>query len=216
MAEDNRLPVRFTPAPLPDTRLPITPSTWTSALGAHLRLKASEVLHRRMNSIADERLQLERTLTSLTEATIARQRALAEWDDIGNILADDQAVRNNARELGGIQRTHALDMAKARAGNELLEAEIKKKRLLRELGRANADTNTKSDLEARLDQMKQDRLIIERHIAKAKLEIDDDDTIAPVDKATVKAEVEAQIRHMAAEIKGRAVAQGDEGFDQVG
>ncbi len=215
MADDNNVPARYRPAPLPETRLPVTPATWTSALGAHLRMKASEVLHRRMNSIADERLQLERTLTSLTQANIARQRALAEWDDIDNIIADDQAGRANVRALSGISRTHSLKMAEAHAENELLEAEIKKKRLLRELGRANADTTAKSDLEARLDQMKQDRMIIERHIAKAKLEIDDDDTIAPVDKASIKAEVEAQIRHMAAEIKGRAVAQDEGGFDET-
>lgn len=208
------------PAPLPqpslpDTRLPITPSTWTSALGAHLRLKVSEVLHRRMNSIAAERLQLEQTLTSLAHANIARQRALGEWDDIDNILADDQAARDGGRALAAVSRAHALDMAKANAENALLEAEIRKRRLLRELGRANADTTVKSDLEARLDQMKQDRMIIERHIAKAKLEIDDDDTIAPADKNDVKAEVEAQIRHMAAEMKGKPTAD-DAAFNQAG
>jgi hypothetical protein len=216
MADTTNLPARFTPAPLPDTQLPITPGTWTSALGAHLRLKVSEVLHRRMNSIASERLQLEQTLTGLANASIERSRALAEWDDIENILAEDQAVRDHGRALGKHQRSHALDMAKATAENQLLEDEIKKKRLLRELGRANADTNTKSDLEARLDQMKQDRMIIERHIAKAKLEIDDDDTIAPADKNAVKAEVEAQIRHMAAELKGKAMAQDEQGFNEVG
>jgi hypothetical protein len=216
MVDDVKLPMRLEPAPLPDTRLPITPATWTSALGAHLRLKVSEVLHRRMNSIAAERLQLEQTLTSLALANIARQRALGEWDDIDTILADDQAARNHGRALATHQRGHALDMAKANAENALLEAEIRKKRLLRELGRANADTSAKSDLEAKLDQMRADRMIIERHIAKAKLEIDDDDTIAPADKNAVKAEVEAQIRHMSAELRGKAAAQDEQGFNEVG
>lgn len=213
--DDTKLPAPLPAPSLPDTLLPVTPSTWTSALGAHLRLKVSEVLHRRMNSIADERLKLEQTLTSLTHANIARQRALAEWDDVDNIIADDQAGRDHSRALAAHQRSHQLDMARADAEHARLEAEIKKRRLLRELGRANADTSTKSDLDARLEQMRQDRMIVERHIAKAKLEIDDDDTIAPADKNAVKAEVEAQIRHMAAQMKGQRPPADDAAFNQT-
>lgn len=213
---DTKLPAPLPPAALPDTRLPVTPSTWTSALGAHLRLKVSEVLHRRMNSIASERLRLEETLTALTRANIARQRALGEWDDIDNILGDDQAGRDHDRAIAAHRRAHALDMAKLDAENARLEAEIRNRRLLRDVGRANTDTTTKSDLESRLDQMRQDRMIVERHIAKAKLEIDDDDTIAPADKNAVKAEVEAQIRHMAAQMRGQSSAQDQGGFNQAG
>ncbi len=61
---NNKLPARVD-THLPLAQLPVNPPTFTTALNAHVRMKVSEVLQKRMNAIALLRLDFQRTQVSI-------------------------------------------------------------------------------------------------------------------------------------------------------
>ena len=136
MSDDRKSLTRTSSGPLvpgyPTTALPVNPPTYVSAFTANLRMKVSDVLYTRMNAIASQHLQLQKTLHSIDRVRMDRESTLAEWDDLDNRLVDEQDERDHKRALNRLRRKQELaaaerDLLRQTRGHEIEDVHHRRK-----------------------------------------------------------------------------------------
>ena len=210
MSNDRKLPVRYSPATLPSLGIPSATPGLPSALLQHVRNRVADLMYGRLVSVSEKRVALEENASKVVGLATERERLLGQWDDLDNILAHDQSVRDNERandrnghandatrrSTDTVQRRDAVTLAEIEAENRIAVARANQRRLQEQLNPStsppqNQDQDTMSPAMRRALQVKK----MYAEIAQIKHILETDNTIVePSELAAAIAEAEAQIR----------------------
>ena len=230
MSNDRKL-TRTTPGSLPSLGIPNATPGLSSALVQHIRNRVADVMYGRLNSVAEKRVQLEENATKLVDLAIQRERLLGTFDDLDNILTFDQDERNNerangrarhaddatGRDVSGIKRKTAIELAEIEAQNALARARGEQRRLHSELDPKPAEAS--GTREPELSPALQQALLVKkmyRDIAALKHELENDISIPPNELAEAIAQAEAVLRMAYQNKYGFGGTSGEDGnFNRV-
>ena len=207
MSNDQKAPTRYNPGSLPSLGIPSATPGLSSALVQHMRNRVADMMYGRLNSVAEKRVQLEENATRLVDLATQRKRLLGTFDDLDNILAFDHDERNNERangrdrhandainrDVNGIKRKTAVELAEIEARNALARARGENQSLSKQSGTSEQDPED-SPIRRQLRQRMAAYKVLVEMIAEWRQYIETSPDIPASERAAEIARAEAVLR----------------------
>ena len=223
MSNDRKL-TRYNPGSLPSLGIPNATPGLPSALVQHMRNRVADMMYGRLNSVAEKRVQLEENATRVVDLATQRERLLGTFDDLDNILAFDQDERNNERangrdrhandainrDVNGIKRKTAVELAEIEARNALARARGEHQSLSKQSGTSEQDPEDSSIRRQLRQRMAAYKVLVEM-IAEWRQYIETSPDIPASERAAEIARAEAVLRAEFEKQYGVGGSAGDDG-----
>ena len=224
MSNDRKAPTRYNPGSLPSLGIPSATPGLSSALVQHMRNRVADMMYGRLNSVAEKRVLLEENATRLVDLATQRERLLGTFDDLENILAFDQDDRNNERangrdrhandainrDVNGIKRKTAVELAEIEARNALARARGEHQSLSKQSGTSEQDLED-SPMRRQLRQRMAAYKVLVEMIAEWRQYIETSPDIPASERAAEIARAEAVLRAEFEKQYGVGGSAGDDG-----
>ncbi|MEQ1717472.1 MAG: hypothetical protein ABL907_16090 [Hyphomicrobium sp.] len=221
MADDRKLPTRYTPGSLPTLGIPNATPRLSSALVQHVKNRVADMMYGRLNSVAEKRVQLERHANDLVGLATDRERLLGVWDDLDNILDEDQKARDGDRARNQFHRSKSeidnqydLEVARIAAMSRLASAQAEHEQLHDRLApkKPAATPAPPADTSGVSPALQRAMLVKKMHhdFAAMRHSFGADLSIAPNELASAIAQGEAAIRQWYVDNHGFAAAPDDD------
>lgn len=227
MANDRKLPTRYTPGSLPSLGIPTSTPGLSSALVQHVRNRVADMMYGRLNSVAEKRVQIERHANDLVGLATERERLLGVWDDLDNILDEDQKARDGdrarnqfVRNKADIDHQYDIEVARIAAMNRLASAKAEHEQLHDRLApkKATVTTAPPADASGVSPALQRAMLVKKMHhdFAAMRHSFETDPSIAPNELASAIAQGETAIRQWYVDNHGfAAVPEDDANFNRA-
>ena len=189
-----------------------------------MRNRVADMMYGRLNSVAEKSVQLEENATRLVDLATQRERLLGTFDDLDNILAFDQDQRNNERangrdrhandainrDVNGIKRKTAVELAEIEARNALARARGENQSLSKQSGTSEQDLED-SPIRRQLRQRMAAYKVLVEMIAEWRQYIETSPDIPASERAAEIARAEAVLRAEFEKQYGVGGSAGDDG-----